>query len=70
MILEQCPQLGKEDYILRLSAHMGYERIEKVWIDSFEVKYQVLSESETEGEYYSNPYPLEAHYVTDKTGLR
>ena len=61
---------GKEDYILRLSAHMGYERIEKVWIDSFEVKYQVLSESETEGEYYSNPYPLEAHYVTDKTGLR
>lgn len=62
---------GTENYIIRCAAHMSGESVSYVYLEN-----GVLSEEEilsrevpANDTYYSNPYPLEYAYITDKALL-
>ncbi|MGN1377263.1 MAG: WG repeat-containing protein [Dorea sp.] len=64
---------GKESYIIRHCAQMGHEQLYRVSIRNGSVTETEISERDLESyddEYYSNPYPLEYIYVTDRASLQ
>lgn len=62
---------GTEDYIIQLYAQMGYEEIRHISIQNkVPVSEEVSSREVPQGEdYYSNEYPFEGTYITDKSLL-
>ena len=64
---------GKEAYIIRHCAQMGHEQLYRVSIRNGSVTETEISERDLESyddEYYSNPYPLEYIYVTERAPLQ
>lgn len=62
---------GTEDYIIQMQAQMGYEVLYRISLHNGELVSEEMSSREVpaDDEYYSNDYPLQYTYITDKSNL-
>lgn len=62
---------GTENFIIRCSGHMSWETVSYVYLENSTLREEEISSREVpiDDTYYSNPYPIEYAYITDKSLL-